>query len=185
MPARSHTINSMSRHIRPMTADDLPAVAAIDALSNPLAWSEESLAEELVRQTSRYLVLEVDGFVQGFIGIWLMVGEAHVTMVAVHPSLRGQGMGEALLIAGIRVARAEHQEVVTLEVRRSNDAAIGLYRKYGFVEVGMRRAYYDDNREDALIYTSPPLASDTYRARFERLAKDREVPSLLPPSPTP
>lgn len=171
----------MSHLIRPMTIDDVPGVAVVDALSNPLAWSEESLAEELVRQTSRYLVLEIDGVVQGFIGIWLMVGEAHITMVAVHPQLRGQGLGEALLIAGIRLARAEHQEVVTLEVRRSNGAAIGLYRKYGFVEVGMRRAYYDDNREDALIYTSPPLGSDTYRARFELLAKGRELPSLLSP----
>jgi ribosomal-protein-alanine N-acetyltransferase len=60
--------------------------------------------------------------------------------------------------------------VVTLEVRRSNEAAIALYRKYGFVQVGERRRYYDDNREDALIYTSPPLASETYWARFERLA---------------
>lgn len=169
----------MSQLIRPMAVDDVPGVAVIDALSNPLAWSEESLAEELVRQTSRYLVLDVDGVVQGFVGIWLMVGEAHITMVAVHPALRGQGLGEALLIAGMRLARAEHQEVVTLEVRRSNGAAIGLYRKYGFVEVGMRRAYYDDNREDALIYTSPPLGSDTYWSRFERLAKGRELPSLL------
>ncbi len=160
-------------HIRPMTIDDIPAVAEIDRLSNPLAWSEASIAEELVRQTSRYLVLvSASGAVDGFAGIWLVVGEAHITMIAVRPLLRRRGLGEALIRAVLRLARDEHQDVVTLEVRRSNAAAIGLYRKYGFVRVGERRGYYDDNREDALIFTSPPLASATYWARFERLAEE-------------
>jgi ribosomal-protein-alanine N-acetyltransferase len=165
----------MTRAIRPMTPDDVPAVTEIDRLSNPLAWSEPLIADELARQTSRYLVLvSAGGSVEGFVGIWLVVGEAHITMIAVRPELRRHGFGEALLVAAIRLARDEHQEVVTLEVRRSNKAAIGLYRKYGFVEVGVRRAYYDDNREDALIYTSPPLTSATYWARFERLAATQQ-----------
>lgn len=159
-------------HVRRMVVDDLPAVVEIDRLSNPLPWPEPSIAEELLRQTSRFLVaVSHDGSVEGFVGIWLIVGEAHITMIAVRPDRRRRRLGETLLRAAMRLARDEHQEVVTLEVRRSNDAAIGLYRKYGFVQVGERRAYYDDNREDALIFTSPPLASETYWARFERLGE--------------
>lgn len=156
--------------MRRMAAGDVPAVAEVDRLSNPLAWSEASLANELTRDLSRYLVLEgPDGSVVGFVGIWLMVGEAHITMIAVRPELRGQGLGEQLLIAAIHTAMEEGQQVVTLEVRVSNAPAIALYRKYGFVGVGHRPRYYSDNKEDALIFTTPPLDSETYRARLGRL----------------
>ncbi len=161
----------MPHTIRPMTHDDAPAVAEIDRLSNPQPWPKASLAEEVERPLARYLVLEGgDGRIDGFVGLWLMVGEAHITMIAVRPELRRGGLGEALLVAAVRTAIAEQQQVVTLEVRASNAAAIAMYRKYGFVEAGRRPRYYDDNGEDALILTSPPLDSPTYLARFERLA---------------
>ena len=105
----------------------------------------------------------------GFIGIWLMVGEAHVVTVAVREQYRRMGIGERLLIASMEQALAYDQEVVTLEVRASNDAAQLLYEKYGFAKVGTRRRYYTDNNEDAVIMTTPEIASAAYRALFAHL----------------
>lgn len=106
----------------------------------------------------------------GFIGIWLMVGEAHIVTVAVRDDYRRMGIGERLLIASIETALGYDQEVVTLEVRRSNDAAQRLYEKYGFAHVGVRVRYYSDNHEDAVIMTTPPIASAGYRGRLAELA---------------
>lgn len=105
----------------------------------------------------------------GFIGIWLMVGEAHIVTFAVRERYRRLGVGERLLIAAIEQSMAYDQEVVTLEVRASNDAAQRLYEKYGFANVGVRKRYYTDDNEDAVIMTTPEIASGGYRRRFEAL----------------
>jgi len=105
----------------------------------------------------------------GFIGLWLMVGEAHIVTVAVRESYRRMGIGERLLIAAIELARDYSQEVVTLEVRASNDVAQALYAKYGFARVGLRRRYYTDNDEDAVIMTTPEIASPSYSALIDVL----------------
>jgi ribosomal-protein-alanine N-acetyltransferase len=105
----------------------------------------------------------------GFIGIWLMVGEAHIVTVAVRGDYRRMGIGERLLIACIEMALAYDQELVTLEVRRSNEAAQRLYEKYGFDHAGVRVRYYSDNQEDAVIMTTPAIASSGYRARLAEL----------------
>lgn len=105
----------------------------------------------------------------GFIGVWLMVGEAHIVTIAVREEDRRRGVGERLLIACIEMALSFDQEVVTLEVRRSNDAAQRLYEKYGFGRAGVRVRYYSDDHEDAVIMTTPAIASTGYRARFAQL----------------
>lgn len=105
----------------------------------------------------------------GFAGLWLMVGEAHVVTIAVREAFRRMGIGERLLIACIETALELDQEVVTLEVRKSNDAAIAMYAKYGFERAGVRPRYYTDNREDAVIMTTPEIASAGYRRLFESL----------------
>ena len=105
----------------------------------------------------------------GFIGIWLMVGEAHIVTVAVREEYRRMGIGERLLIAAMEQAAAYDQEVVTLEVRASNEAAQRLYDKYGFLRAGVRKRYYTDNNEDAVIMTTPEIASASYRALFGEL----------------
>jgi ribosomal-protein-alanine N-acetyltransferase len=90
------------------------------------------------------------------------------------------GVGERLLIAAIELAMDAEQEVATLEVRASNDGAQRLYDKYGFARLGLRKRYYTDNNEDAVIMTTPDLHSDTYRDLFARL-RDRhrdEYPDL-------
>ena len=101
----------------------------------------------------------------GFVGLWLMVGEAHIVTLAVRESQRRRGLGELLLMAAIEVAVAHGQEVVTLEVRRSNEAALALYDKYSFTRAGLRRRYYE-NAEDAVIMTTPPLDSAAFQERF-------------------
>jgi len=105
----------------------------------------------------------------GFIGIWLMVGEAHIVTVAVRDAYRRLGIGERLLIASLEQAMEYDQETMTLEVRASNDAAQRLYEKYAFSRAGLRKRYYTDNGEDAVIMTTPELASPGFRARFHDL----------------
>ncbi len=119
-------------------------------------------------------------FLLGFVGLWLMVGEAHVVTVAVREQYRRLGIGERLLIASVELARDADQEVVTLEVRASNDAAQLLYEKYGFAKVGLRKRYYTDNNEDAVIMTTPELRTPSYEARFAELRAfhQREFPDL-------
>ena len=103
----------------------------------------------------------------GFVGLWYMAGEAHIVSIAVRESYRRKGLGELLLIGSVEMAIRRDCQVVTLEARVSNEPAIALYRKYGFNEVGLRRRYYSDNGEDALIMTTDKLSSDEYDALFE------------------
>ncbi len=105
----------------------------------------------------------------GFAGLWLMVDEAHVTTIAVHPDYRGRGVGELMLSSLIEIAYDIGARVVTLEVRVSNHVAQNLYRKYGFREEGVRRRYYSDNHEDALIMWTPEIHDRAYREQFQRL----------------
>jgi ribosomal-protein-alanine N-acetyltransferase len=105
--------------------------------------------------------------VLGFIGIWLLIDEAHIVTVAVREAYRRMGLGERLLVAAIETAQAFDQATVTLEVRKSNDAAQLLYEKYGFSRVGLRKRYYTDNNEDAVLMTTPDVASEAFRTLFE------------------
>ena len=100
----------------------------------------------------------------GSLGLWLMVGQGHIVTIAVRESHRRRGIGEWMLIAALNLAIQEGQETVTLEYRRSNLAARGLYEKYRFTEVGVRRRYYSDNHEDAVIMTTPPILTPEYQA---------------------
>ncbi|MFQ5880458.1 MAG: ribosomal protein S18-alanine N-acetyltransferase [Dehalococcoidia bacterium] len=103
----------------------------------------------------------------GYVGVWLMVQEVHIVSIAVRASLRRRGIGELLLIATIDLARALDQEVVSLECRVSNHAALALYDKYGFKRVGIRRRYYSDNHEDALVMTTESIGSAVYQALLQ------------------
>ena len=105
----------------------------------------------------------------GFVSVWYQGDEAHITEIAVREELRGQGIGELLLIASLREALVYGSDVMTLEARVSNFIAQRLYEKYGFKTVGTRKAYYSDNREDAVIMTTNPIHSDAYRESFRRL----------------
>ena len=114
-------------------------------------------------------------FIAGFLGLWYMGDDAHIVSVGVRRDYRARGIGEILLIAAIRQAMRNSANTVTLEVRPSNHVARNLYSKYGFKDCGVRRAYYSDNREDAIIMTTAPIASDAFVERFEGLAESHRV----------
>ena len=105
----------------------------------------------------------------GFAGLWLMVDEAHVTTLALHPDYRGRGLGEWLLASLIDISYTIGAKWVTLEFRVSNYTAQNLYRKYGFRDAGLRRRYYSDNQEDALIMWTDEINSLEYKQKFLEL----------------
>lgn len=105
----------------------------------------------------------------GFAGLWLMVDEAHITTIAMHPDFRRLGLGEFLLVALIDISYTIGAKWVTLEVRVSNYNAQNLYRKYGFREAGLRHRYYSDNQEDALIMWTDEINSPAYKQKFLEL----------------
>ena len=150
-------------HIRKMNFDDLPVVLQIDRMSFPLPWPERSYRYELTKNpASKLLVAENDGVtpseVIGFIGCWLIADEVHISTIAVHPYYRRQGVGEKLLLTVLNWAVDQGAQIATLEVRISNQIAIDLYKKQGFIIERKKAGYYRDNNEDAyqMILTSLP-----------------------------
>ena len=138
--------------IRRMTLNDLDAVTAIEAATFPIPWSRDSFRQELERNVAaRYLVAEKDGQVIGYAGAWIILDESHITNIAIEESRRGLGYGRALTTALMQYLSNLGAAYATLEVRRSNLRAQNLYKSLGFVELGVRKRYYEDNREDALI----------------------------------
>jgi ribosomal-protein-alanine N-acetyltransferase len=107
----------------------------------------------------------------GHSGFWLMVGEAHISTIAVQPNWRQRGIGEVLLVAMLDRATELEAEIATLEVRVSNTVAQNLYQKYGFRQVGLRRRYYRDSNEDALIMSTERLISATFQSHFQQLKR--------------
>ena len=105
----------------------------------------------------------------GFAGFWIMADEAHITTIASRKAYRRQGIGELLLLSIIERASKLRAHIVTLEVRASNIAAQSLYYKYGFDQVGVRRGYYMDNKEDAIIMSTKDISSSPFQERLRRL----------------
>ena len=105
----------------------------------------------------------------GLAGLWMMAGEAHITNIAVRLAYQRRGIGEQLLISLIDLAKELNARILTLEVRASNVAAQSLYSKYGFAGVGLRRGYYTDNREDAILMSTEEITSASFQARFQQL----------------
>ncbi len=108
-------------------------------------------------------------YISGFAGFRLIAEEAHLTNIAVREAYRQQGIGELRLISVIDLAAGLNAGIITLEVRVSNTAAQNLYRKYGFTQTGLRRGYYLDNREDAVIMSTENIASASFQAQLNRL----------------
>jgi len=108
-------------------------------------------------------------YIVGFAGLWILAGEAHITNIAVRELYRRQGIGELLLISGIDMAAELNAGIITLEVRVSNTAAQNLYQKYDFAHVGLRRGYYTDNREDAVLMSTENITSASFQAHLNQL----------------
>ena len=137
--------------IRKMTEADVAAVAELEKQCFSMPWSENSIRSELDNELSLWLVAEDQGVVCGYVGSQTVLDESDVMNVAVSESARGKGIGEALMRQLMVELSAIHSEKLTLEVRASNLPARGLYAKLGFSEVGVRKNYYRNPREDALI----------------------------------
>ena len=121
------------------------------------------------RRSPSYSTEEAPELVVGFVGLWFSAGEGHILSIAVQEAYRGLGLGELLLLGAVELTHSREQQVVTLEVRVSNTVAQNLYAKYGFSQVGIRRAYYSDNREDAYIMTTSTLATAEYQEVLNNL----------------
>ena len=138
--------------IRRMTIDDVPTVAAIEAATFPTPWSEDAFRKEITdNPVARYLVAEKDGAVIGFAGAWIILDESHITNIAILAEHRGNGYGRALTAAMMQYLSNLGAAYATLEVRKSNVTAQNLYKSLGYVSVGVRKRYYEDNGEDALL----------------------------------
>jgi ribosomal-protein-alanine N-acetyltransferase len=153
-----------------MQVDDIAQVMPIERASFPSPWPASAYRYELERNNlCHYLVLCAaagEGQVLAYGGFWLILDEAHISTIAVHPDWRGRGLGEMLLLALIETALLKGAGELTLEVRVSNLVAQHMYRKLGFQQVGVRKGYYSDNKEDALIMTTPRVDQPPYPARW-------------------
>ena len=184
--------------LRPMGPHDIDQVAAMEREAFPTLWPATSYRRELKNKVAEYLVCVREGefvtvapprrgllglfgrrnqprvplqvpLLVGFVGLWYQAGEAHLVTIAVREVDRRKGLGELLLIGAIEMAVRRGQQVVTLEVRQSNASAQALYLKYGLKQTGVRKGYYADNHEDAVIMTTDALGAAEYDALFTGL----------------
>ena len=137
--------------IRRMTLADVDGVAAVEAATFPTPWSREAFISEMKNVAARYLVAEKDGRIIGYAGAWIILDESHITNIAVLKDERGQGIGRALTHGLMQYLSNLGAAYATLEVRKSNEVAQNLYVSLGFIKLGVRKRYYEDNGEDALI----------------------------------
>ena len=138
--------------VRPMVMTDVDGVMAVEQDSFLTPWSRSAFEEELAQnRLARYIVAVENDEIVGYAGTWLVINEAHVTNVAVSGQRRREGIGRLLMQKLMDLARENDMESMTLEVRVSNAAARHLYEQLGFVEAGIRKNYYSETKEDALI----------------------------------
>ena len=157
-----------------MRLDDIPHVMAIERRVFPMSWTSGMYREELLNNPwSHFRVLRSTRPdwppILAMGGIWLVDKSAHIATIATHPDYMGRQLGSYLLLQLLLLAHNLGCTEATLEVRVSNTRAQALYRRHGFVEVGRRRRYYSDNREDALIMTRPTLDADALREELARV----------------
>lgn len=155
--------------VRALELSDLDSIMVIEPRAyGSHHWSRQSFISELTNPSGHYLgaVCTEDSALLGYTGYWLIGDEAHITTLAVHPDFRRERVGERLLIANVLDARANGALWLTLEVRVSNEAAQGLYFKYGFRNLGVRRRYYQDNSEDALVLWTDRITDVSFAEQF-------------------
>ena len=179
-----------------MTISDVPSVATLEKMVFPLPWSAHAFEHELQHNPMAYFVVvrprdpgmieqesislprriestpdrkTVRQVVLGYGGFWFIADEAHICTLAVHPDWRGRGLGGLLLVHLIDRATEINAAVVTLEVRASNLVAQNMYWGYGFVQTGLRKGYYSDTHEDAIIMTTSPISSAAFQGHLQAL----------------
>lgn len=138
-------------HYRRLRAEDVPAVSRLEKETFSMPWSAESFLSMLEKEDTAYFVAEEDGQILGGCGLFLIAGEGNITNVAVAPEARRRGVATGLLTCLMNEGDRAGLTAYTLEVRVSNEAAIALYEKLGFVSEGIRPDFYEKPREDAMI----------------------------------
>lgn len=166
--------------VTPMRRRHLRQVLRIDHAVYPRPWSLGLYLGELSTTDGRsYVVARQGTHVVGYAGLLVIVGDAHVTTVAVAPSRQRQGLATRMLLVLLRDAVVLGAERVTLEVRASNRGAQRLYSRFGFAPAGVRKAYYVDNREDAVIMWADDVQGPEYADRLARIEAGLPSPTVL------
>ena len=164
--------------IEPMLASDLDAVHRIDKRCFPTPWLPGAYLTELSNRSACYLVARIGPSVVGYAGQWIVSEEAHVTTLAVDPDQRGRKIGERLVLALMEEAVLRGATHSTLEVREGNRAAQGLYRKFGFRDAAIRKSYYTDNGENAIVMWAEEIHSPVYREKLRQLRQQIHATAL-------
>ncbi len=161
-------------NIKRMTNDDVTEVFHIEELVHPEHhWSKDSFYNELANKLAfYYCVKNEDDKILGYIGLWHIIDEAHVTTLAVHPDYRKQQLAQILLIKAIEDCYKDMIKYITLEVRESNTPAIMLYEKFLFESIGMRKNYYQDNGENAIIMFTQNIWYDKFKNNFAEIKEN-------------
>lgn len=156
VPSKQKNKGCVEIQLQPMTREDLPQVLAIERESFPLPFSENLFHMEMGLNIAHMLVAKAGGAVCGYIDYWHVDSEMHVINIAVAPKQRGHGVGGIMMQHLIDYSSQHKVEKIFLDVRESNKAAIGLYKRFGFEQIDVRKGYYEDNEEDALVMVREP-----------------------------
>jgi len=174
MAAERHGVVGEAVRLSPMRRRHLRAVARIEADAYPKPWSSALFLSELAQRASRrYTVGLLGPLVVGYSGLMIVGEEGHVTTLTVDPPWHRHGVGTVLLADLARAAPALGVRHLTLEVRVGNDAARALYHRFGFAPVGVRKNYYAETGEDAIVMWARDIDTDEYRARLVTLTEHR------------
>ncbi len=147
--------------IEKMQVRDLDRVMEIEALAYPTPWSRRAFQSEITDNSyAHYFVVRHRGLIVGYVGMWVILEESHITNIAVHPDYRRRGIARFVLETMFQKAKELGSTKMTLEVRVSNAGAIRLYKSLGFVDRGLRKGYYTDTREDAIIMWKDDLGPE-------------------------
>jgi len=152
--------------IETMTRADVPRVMEIELQCFATPWHESAYITELSNRSAYYIAASLGDLIVGYGGLWIIADEAHITTLGVEPPFRGRKIGERILVAMLEEAAARGVRRITLEVRERNVAAQNLYRKYGFAAAAIRRGYYSDNNENAVVMWVSNIHTAEYRAKF-------------------
>lgn len=161
--------NIIEIKIQPMQRSDVEEVLKIEEQAyGEHHWSKDSFYGELSNDLAHYYcAFDMNDDLIGYAGSWLILDEAHITTIAVKPEFKRKKIGEALLLKILENCYKNEIKYITLEVRVSNVAAIGLYEKYGFKSLGTRKGYYQNNNEDALIMWTENIFWDKFKLRYQ------------------
>ncbi len=168
------SIASQGLRIAPMRKRDLPQIQQIEKQVYPKPWSLGVFLSELAHHKERsYSVAIQNGLVAGYSGVMYVLEDAHITNIAVDPAFQRQNIGSALMYSLVMEAIDYGAKNMTLEVRVSNNSAQRLYQNFGFMPVGVRKGYYQENNEDAIIMWAYDIDLREYRDKIEFLAQNR------------